>query len=185
MGAEYDHRREPEAEPAARRPAAPMPEMQPAHPVPVAGLAAPDRDPLGGRAVDADTVRQLAAPPPGRRLHAGLRRRMEGELQGDFRGVRVHDDAASAGLARSIGASAFTHGSDIYLACRHDPGTDQGRHLIAHELAHVAQQQRGLDHGAQSGPPVIGRADDPLEADAEQQARRVVESLRHRPEIQS
>lgn len=183
MGAEHQHRKEPEADRARPREAAQAREAPAAEPVPVAGLAAPTRaaDPLGGTAVDDATAARLSAPPPGRPLQAGLRRRMEQELQADLGSVRVHDDASSARLARDLGAAAFTHGSNVYLGGQ-NAGTERGQHVLAHELAHVAQQQHGTDRGAGgSDRPVIGRADDPLEAAAETSARRVVESLRRRP----
>ena len=41
-------------------------------------------------------------------------------------------------MARSLAARAFTLGNDIVFAPgRHEPGSDSGRRLLAHELAHV------------------------------------------------
>jgi hypothetical protein len=58
----------------------------------------------------------------------------------DLSHVRVHQDAAAAGSARGIGARTYTLGSDIaFVSGQWQPHTDSGRHLIAHELAHVAQ----------------------------------------------
>jgi hypothetical protein len=38
-------------------------------------------------------------------------------------------------------AQAFTHGADIYFARgKYQPGTQNGQHLLAHELTHVVQQ---------------------------------------------
>src|SRR6185437_10523302 len=59
-------------------------------------------------------------------------------------------------------ARAYTHGSHVVFAAgRFSPGTPQGRELLAHELAHVAQQadqgfaaiQRDPDEDAASPPP--------------------------------
>lgn len=57
----------------------------------------------------------------------------------DFSRVRVHDDTAAAASARAIGARAFMAGNDIGFAPgEYAPGTNAGRWLLAHELAHVA-----------------------------------------------
>jgi hypothetical protein len=62
----------------------------------------------------------------------------------DFSGVRVHTDAGAAGLSDRLNARAFTIGSDIaFGAGEYQPGTLIGDALIAHELAHVVQQQGG------------------------------------------
>ena len=55
--------------------------------------------------------------------------------------IRVHTDDLAAASARTIGARAYTHGSHIVFASgRYETGTPTGRHLLAHELAHTAQQ---------------------------------------------
>ena len=57
--------------------------------------------------------------------------------------VRIHTGAEAAGLARSLDARAFTHGSEIYFdAGEYDPQSRRGRQLLAHELTHVVQQTR-------------------------------------------
>jgi hypothetical protein len=59
----------------------------------------------------------------------------------DFSNVRVHTNAASASLSRSLQARAFTHGSDIFFnSGQYNPSSSQGKRLIAHELTHVVQQ---------------------------------------------
>jgi len=65
----------------------------------------------------------------------------------DFSSVRVHTNAASASLSRSLQARAFTQGSDIFFnSGQYNPLSSQGKHLIAHELTHVVQQS--LSQGA-------------------------------------
>lgn len=60
----------------------------------------------------------------------------------DFSRVRIHADRTAAAKAARRGAAAFTYGNDIHFAAgRYAPGTAEGRHLLAHELAHVAQQR--------------------------------------------
>ncbi|MFQ5616353.1 MAG: DUF4157 domain-containing protein, partial [Anaerolineales bacterium] len=62
----------------------------------------------------------------------------------DFSNVRLHNDTNAASVAQSINARAFTLGSDVVFGPReYSPGSASGRRLLAHELAHVMQQQRG------------------------------------------
>ena len=75
-------------------------------------------------------------------LAADLRSYFEPRFGHDFSRVRVHDNAAAGAAAQSINARAFTLGRDIAFAPgEYAPGTAQGRRLLAHELAHVVQQQ--------------------------------------------
>lgn len=87
----------------------------------------------------------------GRQLDAATRRSMEARFGYDFSAVRIHDDAAATSAAADVSATAFTVGEDIVLGDGYDPSTPRGRHLLAHELAHVVQQ-RGSGHGASSSP---------------------------------
>lgn len=65
----------------------------------------------------------------------------------EFSDVRVHADASAAELADSLGAQAFTHGTDIAFARgQYEPDSETGRELLAHELTHVVQQ-RGVGEG--------------------------------------
>jgi Domain of unknown function (DUF4157) len=77
-------------------------------------------------------------------LPADVRADMELRFGQDFSTVHVHDDTSAHASARSFAAKAYTHGEDIVFADgRFAPETQQGRHLLAHELAHVVQQRRG------------------------------------------
>ncbi|MBV9791738.1 MAG: DUF4157 domain-containing protein [Chloroflexi bacterium] len=59
----------------------------------------------------------------------------------DFSRVRVHTDATAARSAHEVSALAYTVGPDIVFgAGQYTPETDSGRQLLAHELAHVVQQ---------------------------------------------
>jgi hypothetical protein len=70
---------------------------------------------------------------------------MEAAFGHDFSAVRVHRD----GEAARRGARALTVGNDIHLArSAHSAGTLEGRHLLAHELAHVVQQGGQVPPGA-------------------------------------
>ena len=77
---------------------------------------------------------------PGQSLDAQTRAFMESRFERDFSAVRVHTDAQAAASARAVRAHAYTVGDDIVFASgRYRPETTHGRHLLAHELAHVAQ----------------------------------------------
>lgn len=56
--------------------------------------------------------------------------------------VQVHDDAAADRAARGVGARAFALGSHVVFARgEYRPSEPGGRRLLAHELAHVAQDR--------------------------------------------
>lgn len=84
-------------------------------------------------------LRRSGAPLPD-----GIRRDMERRLGHDFADVRVHTDARAGESARAVGADAYTVGRAIVFGDgRFDPGSHNGRKLIAHELAHAAEHSRG------------------------------------------
>jgi hypothetical protein len=103
-------------------------------------------------------------------LDGGARERMETAFGADFGGVRVHTGAEAGTLSRSLGARAFTTGSDVFFAQgEYRPGTESGDRLIAHELAHVVQQ--GGRAGA--GPLTVGAPGDAHEREADAAASAV------------
>jgi outer membrane protein OmpA-like peptidoglycan-associated protein len=76
----------------------------------------------------------------GRPLDRETRQFFEPRFRRDLGGVRIHAGEHDGALARSFAARAFTTGEDIVFAPgEYAPGTDSGRRLIAHELAHVVQ----------------------------------------------
>jgi hypothetical protein len=80
----------------------------------------------------------------GEPLEAGARDFMESRFGYDFSKVRVHTDESAAASAREIGARAYTVGRDVIFGeGRYAPSTNEGKRLLAHELAHVVQQGRG------------------------------------------
>jgi Domain of unknown function (DUF4157) len=80
---------------------------------------------------------------PGSPLEAQTRAFMQSRFGNDFAHVRVHTGDKAAASARSVGATAYTLGSDIVFASgKYAPHTTSGRRLIAHEIAHVVQQGR-------------------------------------------
>jgi hypothetical protein len=125
------------------------------------------------RQAAANSKRSAAVPPavaevlrsPGRPLDAAARRFMESRFGRDFSRVRVHTDAKAAASARAVDALAYTVGTNVVFdAGRYAPGTPAGRKLLAHELAHVVQQEGAGRIDLQS--LTIGPADDLYERQA-------------------
>lgn len=104
-----------------------------------------------------------AATGGGSALDATRRDEFEQRLGVDLSGVRLHTDAAANEAAKALGARAFTRGGDIYFATGRGP--DDGR-LLAHELAHVAQQAAGRAAPLE-GPSGSEAARSSLEAEAD------------------
>ncbi|MBS1596996.1 MAG: DUF4157 domain-containing protein [Bacteroidetes bacterium] len=88
----------------------------------------------------------------GSALPNDTRHEMESSFGTDFSGVRIHNDGIAADMNRDLHAQAFTHGSDIYFnAGNYDTDSNAGKHLLAHELTHVVQQN-GSDIQKQPQP---------------------------------
>jgi hypothetical protein len=67
----------------------------------------------------------------------------EPRFQSSLANVRVHTGARASTLADSYQARAFTYGNHVvFNAGDYAPHTNEGRRLIAHELAHVQQQRQ-------------------------------------------
>ena len=78
---------------------------------------------------------------PGRPLDGERREAFGSRFGCDFSAVRVHTDAAAATSARALNASAYTVGDSIVFGeGKFNQRSPDGRRLLAHELAHVAQQ---------------------------------------------
>jgi hypothetical protein len=75
-------------------------------------------------------------------LPASTRGFFEPRFGYDFSRVRIHADTAAAEDARRLNAQAYTCGQNIVFGAGHyQPDSLAGRHLLAHELTHVVQQQ--------------------------------------------
>ncbi len=111
----------------------------------------------------------------GRSLDTGLAGPLGAAFGHDFSDVRVHTDDEAGALSDSLDARAFTLGRDIAFAPgEYRPGTPVGDALIAHELAHVAQQ-RGVPAGEPLAKGPDGEA--ALEEDADVAAVHAVVAL--------
>jgi hypothetical protein len=112
---------------------------------------------------------QEALRSPGQPLDVSTRTYFEPRYGHDFSRVRVHADHRAGESARAMNAAAYTVGSQIAFAeGRYRPYTAAGRRLLAHELAHVAQQS-----GASAPSPdlEVGRPSDAAERAADAAAQ--------------
>lgn len=115
---------------AARGPAPQAPPARPGGPVVMR---------KGGGSSDAFLV-NLPPSHGGQPLPDTVREKMEASFGASLSDVRVHVGPQAA----SIGAVAFTRGSDIYFAPgQYQPHAMHGQQLLGHELAHVLQQRQG------------------------------------------
>lgn len=98
-------------------------------------------DASGGPTVAGETAARIRSlEQGGRRLPAGVRSEFEPRLGRTLGDVRIHTGPTADRAARSIDAAAFTVGSHIAFAHGEwRPDSPDGRSLLAHELAHVAQ----------------------------------------------
>lgn len=130
----------------------------------VTGLIEEERSPVhdvvssgGGSALDSDT-----------------RADMEGRFGTSFSDVRVHSDGQAAASAKSVNAQAYTVGNNIVFQ-RYEPGTEAGKHMLAHELTHVVQQRSGPVDGTPSGGGInVSNPSDRFEREAVANADRVM-----------
>jgi Domain of unknown function (DUF4157) len=66
---------------------------------------------------------------------------MQSRFGADFSDVKIHTGSEAVQMNRELNAKAFTVGNDIYFnEGQHQPGSQEGKHLLAHELTHVIQQ---------------------------------------------
>ena len=101
----------------------------------------------------APSVEGVLAGGAGKPLDATLQADMEQRFGHDFSRVRVHADAAAAQSARDINAKAYTAGDHVVFgASQFMPATREGRRLVAHELAHVVQQGKGVARRIRRAP---------------------------------
>lgn len=94
----------------------------------------------------------------------------ESRMGYDFSGVRIHTDSNANQSAKNINALAYTHGNNIVFGQgQYQPGTNEGKKLLAHELTHVIQQSSDVVSMEQA-PLMIQRAmdKDPSELDDDQ-----------------
>lgn len=87
----------------------------------------------------------------GQPIDTNTRGFMESRMNADFSNVRIHNDAESGSLSNQLSARAFTYQNHIFFSQdQYQPGTSEGKHLLAHELTHTLQQ----GHAVQRSPQV-------------------------------
>jgi hypothetical protein len=105
-------------------------------------------------------------------LGSDLRRVLEPSFGHSFGDVRIHDDAESDAQARQLDAAAFTVGGDIHFRSGFfDPRSPGGMHLLAHEAAHVVQNDR---FGRSPDVDTVSRPGDLAETEADAAASAVM-----------
>ena len=66
---------------------------------------------------------------------------MQSRFGNDFNNVKIHTNGEAIQMNRELNARAFTTENDIYFnKGQYQPGSDSGKHLLAHELTHTIQQ---------------------------------------------
>ena len=117
-------------------------------------------------------VRDVVGSGGGSPLDPGARSFLEERMGHDFSDVRVHTGPGADESARSISAQAYTVGTDVvFRSGAYQPDTPSGRHVLAHELAHVVQQKAGPVSGTPApGGISISDPSDSFEQAAERSA---------------
>lgn len=88
----------------------------------------------------------------GTAMPPSIQREMEDGFGADFSQVNIHQNSQAQQMSSALQAKAFTVGSDIYFnQGQFDPGSAQGKTLLAHELTHTIQQ--GSSPAYQGGSP--------------------------------
>lgn len=134
------------AEPRARQPCpcgGGCPKCQTEQPGEAQGRLQPERfEPAGAGETAAPAIVYDVLQSSGRPLDVATRRFFESRFHVSLGAVRVHTGPAAERLADAYAARAFTLGRRIvFNAGEYAPHTPAGRRLLAHELAHVQQQQ--------------------------------------------
>lgn len=111
-------------------------------------------------------------------LEPGVRSSMESAFGASFEGVRVHTGDKASRSAESVGADAYTVGSDVVFRGGFDAGSPTGQRTLAHELAHVVQQSSGPVDGTDApGGIKLSDPSDRFEREADETADQVMSSV--------
>ncbi len=102
----------------------------------------------------------------GKPLDSGTRNFFGPLFSHDFSNVRIHTDTDATESAKALNAQAYTVENHIMFgAGQYSPDTRAGKRLLAHELAHIVQQDK-----ASSSSNTIGQRQDVYEQAAETMA---------------
>lgn len=114
----------------------------------------------------------------GQPLDPAVRAPMEAAFGASFEGVRVHTGDKATKSAESVGAAAYTVGSDVVFRGGFDPSSPVGQRTLAHELTHVVQQSSGPVSGTPApGGIQLSDPSDRFEREADQTADEVMSSV--------
>jgi hypothetical protein len=106
----------------------------------------------------------------GQPMDSGTRAFFERRFGHDFGKVRVHDDLRAQQSAKSINSLAYTVGNNVVFSAGQSAiQTRNDLHLMAHELAHVMQNEKQNSILERS----LSRADGDSEIEAEEAADRI------------
>ena len=97
----------------------------------------------------------------GQELGSDVRAFMQPRLGADLGDVRVHTDEHAASLSNQLSAQAFTYRNHVFFGRdQYQPGSTEGRHLLAHELTHTIQQGATVQRKAgRPAPEVLRKAE--------------------------
>jgi Domain of unknown function (DUF4157) len=111
----------------------------------------------------------LSAGSRNQRLPRHLRDYYEARLGWDLSRVRVHVGHGAGEAARAMHSRAFTVGQEIVFGdSQYAPDTPVGQRLLAHELAHVVQQNSaGAHRTGRGGRPSISSAPAGIQCDGD------------------
>ena len=138
-------------------------------------VAADRRENISAPSLVSEVLRSAGQP-----LDNETRAFMEPRFGHDFSRVRVYTDGTAARSAQSVNALAYTVGQRVVFdAGQYSPQTNEGRRLIAHELAHTLQQGTST----LSAPLEVASSADPAEGEADRLADRVMTGVDHQPLI--
>lgn len=127
----------------------------------------PRSRPRAIHALESDTGDGAGLPSTGQAIPTPIRESLEPSFGHSFANVRVFNDSPGAAAARSVGAAAVATGENIAFAeGAYQPESPRGRHLLAHELAHVVQQRNGAGSTAE-GVPTAGTREQEARAAAD------------------
>jgi len=83
----------------------------------------------------------------GQSMDAGVQSFYESRMGADFSDVKIHTGKEAVESAKHINAQAYAYGNHIvFNDGKYQPGSGEGKHLLAHELAHVMQQKGVADN---------------------------------------
>ncbi|WP_130733225.1 DUF4157 domain-containing protein [Flavobacterium sp. J27] len=98
----------------------------------------------------------------GSTLSNSTKNEMESGFGTDFSQVKIHTDTTAVQMNQELGSQAFANGNNIYFnEGKYNPNSQEGKHLLAHELTHTVQQ------GASK--PAIQKKEDPETTETNEQ----------------